>query len=68
MAKSSQQAAAHFNSKDVRVDPLIGQEFVETAKAIKGKQNSLMKQIISLGFLFDMSIASLSKMLAEMGS
>ena len=37
------------------------------AKAIRGKQSSLMKQIIGLGFLLDMSIASLSKTLSEMG-
>ena len=50
----------------MQVDPIIGQEFVATAKAIIGKQSNLMKQIIGLGFLFDMSIASLSKALSDM--
>ena len=50
----------------MQVDPIIGQEFVATAKAIIGKQANLMKQIIGLGFLFDMSIASLSKALSDM--
>ena len=43
----------------MQVDPILAQEFVETAKAIKVKQHQLMKQIINLGTLLDMSIASL---------
>lgn len=48
----------------VQVDPVLAAEFVEQAKAIKQKQNSLMRQIISLSSLFEMSVASLTKMLA----
>lgn len=50
----------------IQVDPIIAQEFVETAKAIKIKQHQLLKQIIGLGLLFDMSTASLSKNLQVM--
>ena len=52
--------------EDMKVDPIIAQEFVETAKAIQGRQGSLMKQIIGLGILFDMSIASLSKIISQL--
>ena len=34
------------------------------AKAIKGRQHSLMKQIIQLALLMDLSIASLNKAIA----
>ena len=50
----------------MQVDPILAQEFVETAKAIKVKQHQLMKQIINLGTLLDMSIASLQGIVARM--
>ena len=48
----------------MKVNPIIVKEFVETAKVIKEQQASLMKQIIRLGVLFDMSITSLSENLS----
>ena len=78
LARLTSQSAKHIegplaakkvnlsSAQRMQVDPILAQEFVETAKAIKVKQHQLMKQIINLGTLLDMSIASLQGIVARM--
>ena len=58
---SSDKNIGKSSKPDLFIDPIVAKEFVNMAKAIKGRQHSLMKQIIQLALLMDLSIASLNK-------